>query len=139
MSDAEVIANERERFITAFNETDIETMSQVAAADLIGMPPNEAPVVGIEASRTWWQQGFDAGTSVFKATQQELEIRDDRAMDRFTWTMDFTPTGGGDTAHDQGTCVWLWRREADGTWKIARAIWNSDNPMPGQWSGGSAG
>jgi len=58
----------------------------------------------------------------------------DWALDRFDWTMDVTPLAGGTINHDNGKCVWIWRR-AGGSWKIARAIWNSDNASAGMWSG----
>src|SRR6185295_15838251 len=48
------------------------------------------------------------------------------AVDQHRWALDSTPKRGGKTVHDEGKGVWIWRRQADGSWKIARAIWNSD-------------
>jgi ketosteroid isomerase-like protein len=67
---------------------------------------------------------------------QEIQIGGDWAIDRFTWSTDTTPVGGGTSSNDKGKCIWIWRRQRDGSWKVARAIWNSDNPVPGTvWSG----
>jgi ketosteroid isomerase-like protein len=31
--------------------------------------------------------------------------------------------------------VWIWRRESDGAWMVASAVWNSDLATAGLWSG----
>jgi ketosteroid isomerase-like protein len=41
-----------------------------------------------------------------------------------------TPRSGASAIQDGGTCLWIWERDADGAWKLARAIWNSANPIP---------
>ena len=135
MSDTESIAKAREEFVSAFNRPDIEKMADLLADDHIGMPPNQPALVGIDASRSWWKEGFDAASSRLEISPQELEIAGSWAFDRFDWTMETTPTGAGETVHDNGKCVWIWRREPDGAWKLARAIWNSNNEATGVWSG----
>ncbi len=37
---------------------------------------------------------------------------------------------GGADFKDRGNFVAVWRREADGSWKRARNIWNSMLPLP---------
>ncbi len=41
------------------------------------------------------------------------------------------PKRGGRPVHDEGKGIWIWRRQAEGAWKVTRAIWNSDLPRPG--------
>jgi ketosteroid isomerase-like protein len=45
-------------------------------------------------------------------------------------SLTLTPKAGGNTIEDRGNCIWLWRRQGDGSWKVARAMWNSPQPMP---------
>ena len=52
------------------------------------------------------------------------------AFELFTYTLTLTPKAGGDPIKDSGRCFWLWRRE-DRDWKVARAMWNSPQPLPG--------
>ena len=52
------------------------------------------------------------------------------AFDCLSYAMRLAPKAGGPAIQTTGTCVWVWERQADGRWLIARAIWNSDNPPP---------
>jgi len=38
--------------------------------------------------------------------------------------------GGGKEVKDTGNSIWIMQRQPNGSWKIARAIWNSDVPLP---------
>ncbi len=135
MNDSETIAARRNEFVTAFNDANVDALSRIVTGDLVGMPPNEPAISGLEANQAWWKQGFDAASSHLGISPAELQVTGDWAFDRFTWTMDTNPTGGGETVHDEGKCVWIWRRESGGAWRLARAIWNSDKVAPGMWAG----
>lgn len=138
MKESETISQVRNEFVDAFNRADIERMTALITDDMVGMPPNQLPVIGKDATRSWWNEGFSAGRSRLTVSPQELEVAGDWAFDRFTWVMETTPTGGGTSAIDKGKCVWILRRQHDGSWKLARAIWNSDMPVPSTvWSGAS--
>src|SRR5262249_7561841 len=113
-------------------------MAALLTDDHIGMPPNRPPVRGKDASREYWREGIAAATSRFAVASEELEIVGDLAVDQFRWTIDSTPRTGGGPIHDEGKCIWLWRRQTDGSWKVARAIWNSDLASAGLWSGAGA-
>ena len=135
-NDAEVVAARRKEHLDAFNRADVDGMAEVVAEDIVTMPPNIRAFEGKEACRSWWQQGFDAARSHFEVIPTELEVAGDWAYDLFTWSMESTPHEGGEAAHDRGNCVFLWRRGSDDSWRLARAIWNSDNEAaPGIWSG----
>ena len=137
MTDQETIAKLRNEWVTAFNSADIDAIAGIFAQDAVSMPPNEPALVGKEASLNWIKQGFSTAGSKIGVTPRELEVSSDWAIDRFDWTMDTIPLGGGQTTHDNGKCVWVWRSDA-GSWKVARSIWNSDNAAAGMWSGGAA-
>lgn len=139
MSDSAAVTKLRDDFIAAFNRQDIDAMAKLTADDMVGMPPNQPAIVGIDASRAWWREGFQVARSRFEASSREIEVLGDWAVDRFDWTMESTPAGGGATSKDKGKCVWISRKQSDGSWKLARAIWNSDEPMPGIWSGAARG
>ena len=137
MSDAEAIASLRQQLFDAFNRADVEGMAKTVSDDVMVMPPNQPNVVGKKALRTWWTEGLNAVQSHIELAPQELEVAGEWAYDRFDWTMETTPKGGGKTTRDNGTCVFIWRRQSDGSWLHARSIWNSDNQAAGPWSGAS--
>jgi len=129
------ISTRRAEFVDAFNREDVQRMAALLTDDHVGMPPNRPPVHGARASIEYWREGIAAATSRFEVRPQDVNIAGDVAVDRFDWTVDSTPRTGGAPFRDEGKCVWTWRRESDGTWKVASAIWNSDLAAAGLWSG----
>jgi len=73
---------------------------------------------------------------MFTTHAHDVSVAGDVAIDRFNWDMRITPHGENETLEDTGGCVWIWRRDGDGAWRVATAIWNSDLTEPGIWSGG---
>jgi ketosteroid isomerase-like protein len=136
MNDAQTIRQQADRLAAAFNRADAEAVSDLATNDVVSMPPNQPPILGLVAARSWWKEGFRVAASHVDFSIQELNVVGDWAMGPYTWTMETRPTGGGATGTDNGHGFWVWRRQADGSWKLALSIWNSDNPVPGtMWSG----
>src|SRR6266849_7406664 len=106
-------------------------MSGYTAEDAVGMAPNRPAIRGVDAHRQFWSEGFAAAKSLFFVFPEELEIMGDVAIDQHRWVLDSMPKRGGRPIHDEGKGIWIWRRQADGSWKVARAIWNSDLSRPG--------
>jgi len=137
MNDAEMIEQRRAAFVNAFNRADVDAIAEFLTEDLVSMPPNQLPLMGKEASRTWFKEGFKAAPSRLSESIQALQVLGDWAIERVTWTLELQSTGGGVPAKDNGKGLHIWRRDAE-TWRVAQAIWNSDNPMPSTiWSGHS--
>ena len=135
MTDQEAITRVRAQFVASFNRGDISTLSDLITEDNVAMPPNRPMLHGKDECRAFWQEGFAAAESRFSVTPLETDIAGDIAVDLFRWTMDSAPRAGGEPVHDEGKNLWIWRRHKDSGWKLARAIWNSDLPQGGVWSG----
>jgi len=135
MSDRDTISRLRTEFVNAFNGEKIEPMAALLADDNITMAPNRPPMRGKDAARQFWREGFAVASSKLGVVPEELQISGDVAIDQFRWTMHSTPRAGGSPIHDEGKCIWIWRRQSDSSWKMARAIWNSDLATAGLWSG----
>jgi ketosteroid isomerase-like protein len=126
VNDREVIERRRTEYVEAFNREDIVAMTGYAAPDAVGMAPNRPAIRGIEAHRQFWREGFAAARSLFFVFPEELEVLGDVAIDQHKWVLDSMPKRGGRPIHDEGKGIWIWRRQMDGSWKVARGIWNSD-------------
>ena len=105
-------------------------------SDLVVMPPNEPPVVGEAALRSWFLRVTDRFTIDLDFSVEEIRVSGKWAFERFSFRRTTTPTGGGEQATVRGKGVHVFRRQSDGSWKIARDIWNSDEAadvgeMPG--------
>lgn len=48
-----------------------------------------------------------------------------------TYEYTLLPPGGGDPIADKGKFLSAWQKQADGSWKMSRDMWNSDGPPPG--------
>jgi ketosteroid isomerase-like protein len=130
-SDTAAIAQTREDWLTALNSDDVDGMIAPLSDDCIVFPPNEAPAVGRDASRTWHQGRVEHFTTHLTITTDEVLGGGLWAFDRFSYTIRLTPREGGSAIQTSGTCLWMWQRQSDGRWKIARALWNSSDPATG--------
>lgn len=97
--------------------------------DAILMPPNGVPVTGRAAIQTW-AEAFPPFTD-FQTTTEEVEGHGDLAYVRGIYSMTLTLPGAPAPIPDNGKYLAIFRKQADGTWKASRDIFNSDLPVPG--------
>ncbi len=109
---------------------DPEALLALYADDAVLMLTNEPPLIGKEALRTLYQYVFENYTSTGSGKQLEVEVGGDLGYIWSTYTATSTPKAGGEPIKDRGNSVFIVRRQRDGSWKVARDIWNSDNPPP---------
>ena len=134
MNDRETIAHRREGYLDAFNREDVAALEGYSSKDTISMGPNRPTIRGIDAQRAFWSEGFAAAKSILFIFPEELDVLGDVAIDRHRWVLDSMPKRGGKPVHDEGKAVWIWRRQPDGAWTVARSIWNSDLSRAGYLS-----
>ena len=129
-SDADAIAQARDLGLAAFNANDIEGfLSSWVADDAIFMLPNEPPVEGKRAVGIWLRHLYEQFDVHQTVVSEELVISGDWAFDRLTVSQSFLPKSGGGVIHDVGKAIDIYRRQADGSWKVARTIVNSNSSM----------
>ena len=131
-ADVEAINRASDEFVAAMKANDTEGLVSLYAASAVLMPPNDPAAKGSEAVRAWMQSFLDQFTvEDFSISTEELVVvTGDWAFRQGTFTMTLSPAVGGDQTQDAGKFIEIWQRQADGSWKIARDIWNSDNPLP---------
>jgi ketosteroid isomerase-like protein len=127
--DRAAIARAREDWLAAVNADDVDGMVALLAIDGLAFPPHESPLLSLESHRAWHQARVAQFKTKISMSSEELHGAGDLAFDRLSYEIQLTPRTGGGANDDQGACVWIWRREPDGAWKVARAIWNSANPI----------
>ena len=137
MSVPDKITSQREAFMTAFHAEDIPSMSGLVTNDHLIMAPNRPDIIGLEAVQEFWRSGISMAKTSMEVDSQDVIIAGDVAIDRFKWTQNIKLYDSGNIIEDKGKCIWIWRCGEDGTWRIDSAIWNSDLPNPGTWSGGT--
>ena len=58
----------------------------------------------------------------------EFVVMGDWAFEQYAYTSTEIPRGGGLEVRDTGKGLIIYRRDADGTWRVARDAWNSNRP-----------
>ena len=115
---------------TALNAGDAAGMVGRYTEDLISMPPDRPAVIGQEALRARYETTFDQSTFEFTRFVEEVVVAGDWAFGRWTDTGTVTSKAGGEPSEISSKGIFILQRQPDGSWKIARVIWNSDTPPP---------
>jgi ketosteroid isomerase-like protein len=108
---------------------DVDKTVSYYANDALVMPPNAAAATTKETIRSAWKEMLTTpGAAIsWKATKVEVAKAGDLAY--VTGTYEETTTdASGKPAKDRGKYVEIFKKQADGTWKVVADIWNSDLP-----------
>jgi len=65
----------------------------------------------------------------FELVSDEIQVTGEWAFDRGTYQWRGVPRAGGDAIDDRGKYLVILQRQVDGSWKLARAMDNSDRPL----------
>lgn len=115
-----IVAN----FDKAVLAADWPAVVSVYAEDGILLPPNAPAVQGRAAMQTFFS-GLPKITA-FSQRVVEIEGQGNIAYPRGTYEMTMMPPGAKAPLKDTGKVIAVWRKQADGSWLVARVMWNSD-------------
>jgi uncharacterized protein (TIGR02246 family) len=125
-SDAQDILRMTEELRQAYTHRNLEKFVDFFADDTVCMPNDEQPVVGKAAWRAWLQEWWEESiVERMDLLTDEILVLGDWAFERHHETQVTAPRGGRETRTASFKGVWMLRRQ-DGSWKIARYIWNFD-------------
>lgn len=91
-------------------------------------PPNGPIVMGQEQILAW-AKAFPP-MSDFSIDLVEIEGHATMAYGRGTYKLKIMPPGASEAVQDSGKFIEIWMKQADGSWKVKRDIFNSDLPLP---------
>ena len=114
-------------FVTGINAKDWTAATANYAEDVLWLPPNGPEISGKSAVQSW-MAAFPPFAN-FAASSVEIEGVGDLAYSRGTYEIDVTPPGAAAAMHDKGKYIEIYRKQADGSWKLVRDIFNSDLPV----------
>jgi uncharacterized protein (TIGR02246 family) len=117
-----------DEFGAAATACDVDRFLGLFADDAILMPPEGRMIAGKEMIRPWIQAVFEArrGTGFEEVTTpREIRIFNGWAYDLGIATF----KSGGKPVENSNKFIRIWQKQADGSWKLARIMWNPNNPF----------
>ncbi len=127
---ADIVAPTNQRFEEAVARGSAELCASVYTDDASILPPNSPKLSGRAAIRQFWQGAIDSGLKRATLKTVGLEVHGDTAFEVGTYQLSISPAGA-QSMEDRGKFVVIWKQDADGEWRWAVDIFNSDLPAAG--------
>jgi len=126
----QAIEAQNSRFSAAALKGDTATIAGIYADDAIVMGPNEPAFHGHDAIA----KGLAKMMSAMSLTGHKLQTQDvivagDYAIETGAYDVSAAPPKAK-PVHDVGKYIVVWKKQTDGSYKILRDVFNSDEPMP---------
>ena len=126
--DADAIRALNAAFADALNAGDVDALATLVTEDIVMMPPGAPPVAGVEALRSTFGSMFESISLEETWTSREIHIDGDLAYDWSGYTVTISVEGQDEPRTERGQNLFVAVRQADGTWKYSRMMWNTDGP-----------
>jgi uncharacterized protein (TIGR02246 family) len=130
-SSGEAIKQVADAYVKAMLAGDAKAIAALYTEDAVEMPPNVPSFKGRAAIEQYYVKLFSGGTKVgqFALTHLESRAVGDTGYDVGSYQQSMNPPGQTTATSDTGKYVVILRR-SQGAWKIAYAIYNSDQAPP---------
>lgn len=126
--DSQAIAELFEAWCATFNAQNLTDLRSYYPADAVLMPPNAPSIHGPEKIlEEWFRPLLTAYNAAISLAPDEIRSEREWGFVCGTYVVRVAPKAGGEFTEERGSFLDVVRRDRDGKWKIARAIWHSDN------------
>jgi uncharacterized protein (TIGR02246 family) len=112
------------KFSEAFGRGDSKALAGMYTSDAIAFPPDREMIRGNEAIGEFWKTTRNSGVKTATLTTLDVERNGDVAYEVGRVSLTIQPEGKEPTTAAAKYVV-VWKRQADGSWKLHRDIWNS--------------
>jgi uncharacterized protein (TIGR02246 family) len=128
-ADVDAIKAVADAYVKGSLASDAKAIAALYTDDAMEMPPHQPMVKGRSAIEQYYQRQFASGSKVsaFSVTHIQTEAAGDLGYDVGTYQQTMTPAGADKPVSDSGKYVVIMKR-AGSAWKVAYAIYNSDQP-----------
>jgi len=113
-------------FNAAWGNSDIDGLLALWTDDGISMPPGSSPYIGKERIRTRLQFLNNATVENVSANIEEIEVSGNWAFVRQTFKGTWIPKDGSESKNESSKEIMILNKQTDGSWKIARYMWNNN-------------
>lgn len=112
------------KFSEAFARGDAEALAALYTPDAIVFPPDSEMIRGNGAIGEFWKAQRDGGVTSAALTTTDVGRSGDVAYEAGNVSLTIQSAGAEPTTA-MAKYVVVWTRQADGSWKLHRDIWNS--------------
>ena len=117
------------QFSEACTAGDVDAFRKTLANEVVFMPPDTPRLAGKKAVAAWAQSAvFDQVQQKLKLNLGRAQVSKGQALVTGSFAVEITPKAGGNTVKGVGKHMAVFKKQKDGSWKYAQAIWNFDKP-----------
>ena len=132
-AEVEAIRSTNDEYVLAVMANDLDGWLAFWTDDAVWMYDGMPALTGKDANRPGFEEESGAfNFEAFNINSEETVVSGDWAYDRGTFTATSVPVDGGESVQVDAKYLVIMRRQADGSWKYARFIFNSNTPPPEQ-------
>jgi len=123
-ADEKAVRDADEQWSRAAAAKDLDKTVSFYTDDAVVLPPNQAAVSTKDGIRNFWKGFLDSLTDIsWKTSRVEMAKSGDMGYLIGTYTMTMK-----DGTKDTGKYCEVWKKQADGKWKVAADMFSSDLP-----------
>lgn len=117
------------KFAAALGRGDTEIVTAFYTDDAVVLAPNAPIARGRQAIKALFDGLIgQLGIPQLNLQTQQVDEVGDTAYEVGAYTLRAQPPGG-EPITDNGKYVVVWKRDSDGSWKLAVDMWNTDLPL----------
>ena len=132
-ADMEAINALHLRDMEASKKWDVDTLTSLWSDDIVTLSQDEPPLIGKDANRAsilrLREESRDIQIADYILSFNEVKIVGDWAFEWGTYSGTVKPVGRGEAIRTTGKVMRVLKRDSDGSWKIARAMYDGDADM----------
>ena len=115
--------------VKAWNEGNYEAFMAQMDADAILLPNGGSSIVGIEAIRTVYKDYFKNFNYEVTESIDEITVSGEYCYAIGSWVGSMNPVDGSAPIHYNNKLLTIYKKQKNGTWRIYRNIFNSNQPQ----------
>lgn len=126
VDDAAAVAQASKLWDELYAAGDAARLAERYDEDAVSMPPGMPSLVGKTTIAADFKTFFESNSATHQTLEADRRIVGDLAIERARYEATISPKAGGDVKKESGKHIVVYRRQADGSWKVLWEIWNSD-------------
>jgi ketosteroid isomerase-like protein len=115
-------------FSEAFNRGDVAALAAMYDTAGVVFAPNAPPMHGRQNIEALWAGARQQGFKTLNLIVDSVEPIGTHAIELGRYTLVIQPAGQAEVT-DRGKYMVLWKRQADGSWKLYRDMFNTSMPQ----------